>query len=884
MITPGTKLGHYEIEESIGAGGMGEVYRARDVRLDRIVAIKVLPSHLSENKDLRERFDREARTISNLQHPNICALYDVGHEGGVDFLVMEHLEGETLATRLEKGPLGATELLPIAVQIAGALEAAHKNGVVHRDLKPGNVILTKTGAKLLDFGLAKIAVADEPTTNSTFTQMATGMAQSAPLTEQGTIMGTFQYMSPEQLEGKEADARSDIFSFGALLYEMATGAKAFKGDSQASLIASIMTSQPQPITTIQPMTPPALDRLIRTCLEKDPDTRWQTAHDIALQLKWIQEGGSELGIPKPVAARRRGQARTAWMLAGLFALSTIALGALHFMQPEPPAPLAMRFLIDAPPQVNSFGSPRISPDGRTIAFNGTDATGKTMIWLRPLNSNDAYALAGTEGAKRPFWSPDSRNVAYFSGNKLQRVPIAGGPPLTLCQFGGADGCWGRDFILFDGATGDSILAVPIGGGEIRPAANIDRTDGGNTSAWPFFLPDGERFVFIRMKQGPDEIHLGRIGSMESKKLTMGDSRLEYVHPGYLVYERNGTLLAQKFDADKEELIGDAFALTEGIGTGAQGLAHFSFSNTGALIYTQGETRERQIAQLDRTGRTMRTIGAPDSYADPALSPDGSRLALGVIDPQSGDENIWIWDLDRNVRSRFTFEGANDDAVWSPDGSELAFSSRIGDKNGIVRKSTSGTGVREVVVARTHGIWPVDWPARNTIVFASFRPGTGYDVGTLSIDAPDSLQFIAAETFAEFHPRSAPDGRYLAYATNETSSGEVYLRGLGPAGGKWQISTGGGRDPHWRGDGRELYYLAPDRSMMAVSVEEDAEGKLLLGAPEKLFSAPVQRNTFARNRYVPTRDGQSFYCLKLLDSDRVPPTNIILNWTAELEQR
>lgn len=703
MLSPGTKLGSYEIEESIGAGGMGEVYRARDVRLDRTVAIKVLQSHLSENRELRERFDREAKTISSLQHPNICALHDVGHENGTDYLVMEYLEGETLAERLARGTVEKEELLRIATQVASALEAAHKAGIVHRDLKPGNVILTRAGAKLLDFGLAKIAEADEPAQGSSFTQLATGVAPSSPLTEQGTILGTFQYMSPEQLEGKEADARSDIFSFGALLYEMATGRKAFVGNSQASLIAAVMTSQPPSVSTIQPMTPPALERLVSTCLKKDPEDRWQTAHDIALQLKWIEEGGSEVGIPTPVAARRRGQARLAWVLAGLFALSTLGLAGFIFMQPEPPASQAMRFLIEAPPEVRSFGSPRISPDGQTIAFNGIDETGTSKIWLRHLRSTQAVPLGGTEGAQRPFWSPDSKHLAYFSAGKLQRVPIAGGPPLTLCQFPGADGCWGKDLILFDGGKGDSIQAVPVGGGEIRPASTIDRTGGGDTTGWPYFLPDGERFVFIRFKPGPDEIHLGRIGSMESKRLTLGDSRLEYVYPGYLVYEREGTLLAQRFDADEEELIGDAFALTEGIGTGIAGLAHFSFSNTGALIYTEGETAERQIVRLDRSGRTLREIGEPDLYREPALSPDGTRLAVVRRDPELGERTIWIWDLRREVRSRFTFDGSSGAPSWSPDGSKLAFASNTGDENGIFEKSTSGTGTQELIVARSHGI-------------------------------------------------------------------------------------------------------------------------------------------------------------------------------------
>ncbi|NNE07160.1 MAG: protein kinase [Gemmatimonadetes bacterium] len=883
MLAPGTKLGHYEIEDSIGAGGMGEVYRARDVRLDRTVAIKVLPSHLSENKDLRDRFDREARTISNLQHPNICALHDVGHEGGTDFLVMEHLEGETLADRLAKGPLSANELLPIAVQIASALEAAHKNGVVHRDLKPGNVILTRQGAKLLDFGLAKIAVSDEPTTNSTFTQMATGMP-SAPLTEQGTIMGTFQYMAPEQLEGKEADARSDIFSFGALLYEMATGQKAFAGDSQASLIASIMTSQPQPITTIQPMTPPALDRLIRTALEKDPDSRWQTAHDVALQLKWIQEGGSELGVPKPVAAKRKGQTRTAWIVAALASLAAVAFAALYYMQPEPPAPQAIRFSIQAPKEVVSFGSPRISPDGTMIAFNGRGTGGSEQIWIRPLNANDPYPLAGTESAGRPFWSPDSRHVGFFAGSKLKRVPVAGGPPLTLCEFArGADGGWGKNFILFDGASGDSIMAVPVGGGEIKGATRIDRERASAGDGWPFFLPDGERFVFIRfISDGPDEVHLGRIGSMETKFLTNGESRLEYVHPGYLIYERGGSLLAHPFDAKRGEHTGDPFALTEGIGTGGSGLAHFSCSENGILIYTEGDDPGRKLVLFDREGRIVDTFGEPGLYGRPAISPDGKRLAYSQIAEGGGGGDIWIFDLTRRVPSRFTFNGASNNAVWSPDGSEIAYVAIESAVRTIMRKKTSGSvqpvPVREFEAQAIVG----HWSRGGNLLLTDFGSDAGIDVASIAIDSPDSVTMLTSSPALEAQGQFSPDERYFCYSSNETGSFEVYLRSVDPEGGKWQVSTNGGVEAFWRADGREIFYLAPDRSLMAVPV--DLTDDVVLGIPEKLFDAPVQRNINTRNRYCPTPDGQAFYCVSLIDSDRVPPTNVIVNWTAELDQR
>jgi serine/threonine protein kinase len=885
-LAPGTQLGPYRIEEPVGAGGMGEVYRARDTRLDRTVAIKVLPSHLSTRPDLQARFDREARTISSLQHPNVCSLFDVGRESGVDFLVMEYLEGRTLADRLLEGPVPLDELIRMGAQITDALDAAHRRGITHRDLKPGNIMLTKSGVKLLDFGLAKTAEMGASPTSGTLAGPGslTQPKRGDSLTAEGTILGTFQYMAPEQLEGQEADARTDIFSLGAVLYEMATARKAFEGKSQASLIAAIMSSKPAPLSAVQPMSPPALDRVIRVCLEKDPDERWQTARDVGRELRWIAEGGSEAGIPRPVAARRRSRERLAWIAAGAAGLVALGLGWLYLARPEPAPPSSMRFSVEGPRGLISMGSPRISPDGRNIAFNGTDSLGTTMIWLRPLNSLEAHPIPGTEGTMRPFWSPDSRHLGFYAAGKLKRVPIEGGPPLTLCEFSrGADGSWGADnMILFDGRTGDSIQVVSAGGGPLAAATTLDRTKKESIHGWPFFLPDGKRFLFIAYRrEGPAEIRLGRLGSFETTVITQADSRIELT-PGYLIFERGGTLLAQPFDAGSAKLSGDPFPLAEGIGTDAIGLAHFSTSKNGILLYSGGSSRDRQLAWYDREGLLLENVGEPGFVSEPDLSPDGQRVVVTALDAASDNFDLWVIDLRRKVRSRFTFNPEPDFCgLWSADGTRIYSSSNKAE--GLFVRNASGTGVEEKAL-EAEGLFIATDVTRDgsTLVGQVRREGSRWDVVTVALSGKSEMVNQVTGPFAEFGGKLSPDGRYLAYVSGESGEDEVYLTTFPAGGGKWQVSQGGGLEPSWRADGRELFYLTPDQRLMAVDVS--LANSVELGAPGLLFHAPLQPQDEERNRYAASPDGQKFLLSSVVDWRRLPTVTVVLNWTAELKGR
>ncbi len=887
-LSPGQKLGPYEVLAPLGAGGMGEVYRARDTRLGRDVAIKVLPQHLSANAEVAARFEREAKTVSSLNHPHICTLFDVGREGETEYLVMELVEGDTLAARLEGGPLPASDVLKFGVQIADALDRAHRAGVVHRDLKPSNVMITRSGAKLMDFGLARAISEQEPDGGRARSGVSVAALSQSPtvaqaLTADGAIIGTFQYMAPEQLESKEADARSDIWGLGCVIYEMATGRRAFSGKSQASLISSIMSSEPPPISQVSPLSPPGLDRVVRGCLAKDPDERLQTAHDVKLHLQWIAEGGSQAGVPASIAVRRRSRERLAWMLCGATALVAAGLFALQ-LRPKPAAKPVI-FELTPPAQVGFVDLPRISPDGRRLAFNAGDSTGTTAIWVRQMNSLQAQRLQGTDGATRPFWSPDSRFLAFFAGGKLYKIDITGGPPLAICDAPrGADGSWGTaGVILFDGTASDTVQRVPASGGIPTGATTIDRKAGEVFTAWPQFLPDGKHFLFVAYGPGDRRtLRVGTLGSWQTQSLGPAGSRAEYAS-GHVLYVRQGILLAQPFDPGARKFRGDPFPVTENVEYDAMGSARFSASDDGTLVYRSGVSgATKGLTWLDRGGKTIGTVGGPGEYDNPQLSPDETQVAVALVDPARSLEDIWIWDLARNLGSRFTFEQRNAYApTWMPDGHGIVFSVDTDAGSDLYVKRLGGSGADSVLHHSSEQKVACNWSLDGRSLFyysRSLASSRRWDIYALSLGDSARPQPLVVTSFNEYHPSISPDGKLFAYTSWESGKEEVYVQTFPAAGGKWRVSTGGGREPSWRGDGRELFYVGPTRSLFAVKMETGATPRFSL--PEKLFDAPAMiTETFNRNRYVATHDGQRFLLVTQQGGPRLGATTVVLDWLA-----
>jgi len=875
MLEKGQQLGPYEIEKLLGAGGMGEVYKAKDTRLDRTVAIKVLPERTAMNADIRARFEREAKTISSLNHPNICTLHDVGHEDDVDYLVMEFLEGETLEDRLKRGRLDTAEALDIGTQIAGAMDIAHRKGLVHRDLKPSNIFLTKERAKLVDFGLAKLQA-----------EAITGMSdetRTTPVTGAGTIVGTLQYMSPEQLEGTEADARSDIFAFGATMYEMVTGRRAFSGDSKASLIGSIMKDEPRAISELQPASPPALDRLIIKCMQKDSDRRWQTAGDLRDELEWIASAGSQAGLPAPVSSRRRFHLRLSWSLLTITGVAAVLLAVLYFSQTEP-VRTTSRFTISTEQPFQEVQWPRISPDGQLLAFRTVESSGTYKIWIRPLNSLDAYPLAGSEGANRPFWSPDSRYLAFFADlYQLKKVLVSGGPPQLICEFQGYDGCWGNNgTILFDYGLGEAIMQVSVTGGVPTAATTVNRERGEQYHSWPWFLPDGNHFLYMaRTAPSSGILKVGSLDGRVDKELFQSDSRAEFCEPGYILYCLEGMLVAREFDPDRLETVGEPIQIAENIATMGTFLYHFGASNNATLVYQSATaTNVRQIIAVDRAGRELDTIGEPARYGAIALSPDGKRLAYDLADPQTGQRDIWIHDLVRGVNSRLTFSESFW-PVWSPDGERIAFGSRGTGGNDVMICRSDGVGTPSRAYYQSHyGLIPTDWSNDGRSMCANIWQ-EGYDV--VLLDPADSSSMVTALNgrYDENQASFSPDGKYLAYQSDESGRFEIYIRELGATQGKWQISSNGGSTPLWRADGRELFYWDGGNHLVAVPVEMEG-GHITFGVAEQLFHRAVARSPASNRKFYDVSGaGDRFFLTVPAGDDGRMEFVVVLNWDAEL---
>jgi eukaryotic-like serine/threonine-protein kinase len=739
-------------------------------------------------------------------------------------------------------------------------------------------MLTKSGVKLLDFGLAKLAAPDK-TAVSQATSLPTALQESQPLTSRGTILGTFQYMAPEQLEGGEADGRSDIFSFGCVLYEMLTGQKAFAGKSQASLISSIMGSDPPPISSIQPMTPPALDRIVKGCLAKEPEHRWSTAHDVMLQLQWIAEGGSLAGVPAPVVARRKNREKLSWAVAAAALLVAMGL-AYGFVRRAPkPAPL-MRFDIAAPPDVTSIDVPRLSPDGRFLAFDATDLEGKARIWVRPLSALEAQPLPGTEGGVRPFWSPHSRFIGFMADGVLKKVDVTGGPPTKICDApGGSDGTWSPEgVILFDGTGNDPIYRVPAAGGTRTVAVKPDAAKKETSTFWPEFLPDGKHFLYLVGGEKPEDsaYWIGSLDSDKKTKLAPAQTLVTYAPPGYLLFARDKTLVAQPFDAKVMKTTGEPVPLAEKIGTDSVGLALFSVSRNGVLAYRTGEAGGRLLWR-DRAGRDLETVGDPGDYGNPALSPTGDRLAFNLADARSGKADVWIRDLTRGVTSRFSLgPGNNIRPLWSPDGGTIVFSSDRDGSLDLYEKSTQGQGGEKLLLKSAERKYVSSWSRDGRyIAYGILDPKSGWDLWALPTFGDRKPVPILVAPFIEIQPAFSPDGRFVAYTSNESGRAEIYAQTFPDGGGRWQVSNSGGSDPSWRGDGKELYYRSPDQKLMAVEIRTTA-GDVQAGIPQALFPVRIRAGN-SRNKYASSADGQRFLFDAPLGRESMSPTTVVLNW-------
>jgi len=883
-LTPGLKLGPYEIVAPLGAGGMGEVYRAHDKRLGRDVAVKVLPAHLMDNSEVRQRFEREARAVSSLNHPHICTLHDIGREGETDYIVMELVEGETLADRLAKGALPIEQVLRLGTEISDALDKAHRAGIVHRDLKPGNIMLAKSGAKLMDFGLARATASAGPVGVSSIalTGQPSSPTMGQPLTAQGSIVGTFQYMAPEQLEGVEADVRSDIWALGCVLYEMATGKPAFLGATQASLISAIMKDTPRPIGELVVLTPPGLDRLVRACLAKDPEERIQTAHDVGLHLRWLAEGGSQMGVPALVSARRRDRERLAWMLVGVAGLAAVGLAVLHFGFP-PPVPQTLRFDVSPPSSVQTQDSPRISPDGRTLAYNATDSTGASRIWVRPLGVLVAQALPGTEGANRPFWSPDSKFLAFMAGGKLKKISVSGGPPSVICDAPtGADGTWGRKgFILFDGTSVDPIMKVAASGGIAAPAVAPDSANQGTQVGWPEFLPDGRHFLYLAILP-QSTLRVGDIDSKKIKDLGPCESQVQFVPPGYLLFSRGGSLVIQRFDTGALKFKGEPVPVAEQVGTSAVGGSDFRASENGVLVYSTRLTDSGELVELDRAGKLQKTLSVLAGGLMPMLSPDERRVAVRIVDQQNRTRDVWIIDRTRDISTRFTFDKGNENyPLWSPDGKRIAYWSDAIGSSGITVKQITGSGETELLLPSKDETVLKDWSRDGSTVFYDVAAATGYDIWTLSLADKKARPFLNA-AFNEYDGKLSPDGRFLAYTSDESGREEIYVQTYPDRSDKWQVSTRGGNDPRWGANGNEMYYLSADQQVMAVPVK--LTPTFDPGTPAPLFNLNVLFPGGQRAHYAVTADGQRFIAFRPTSTRSLPTTTVIVNWMSEIAKR
>jgi eukaryotic-like serine/threonine-protein kinase len=893
VLAAGTRLGPYEIQSPLGAGGMGEVYRARDTRLDRTVAVKVLPSHLSENLEARQRFEREARTISSLSHPCICTLYDVGHHDGIDYLVMEYLEGETLADRLRKGPLPVEQVLKFGIEICEGLERAHRSNVVHRDLKPGNIMLTRANAKLMDFGLAKAAASPAMLSDAMVTLSTP--PQSHPLTAQGTLVGTFQYMSPEQVEGKEADPRSDIFSLGAVLYEMTTGKRAFEGKTTVSIVAAILEKDPLPVTAVKPLSPAALQHAIEGCLTKDPESRWQSAGDVGRELRWITSSGSQTNAQISHGTPRIAE-RVVWIGTLLLLLATI--GWLLLARPQRPI---LRAHINAPDKFrfnfvgDNAGPPVISPNGRLILFSAV-VDGKSQLYVRSIGELTLHPVPGTETATFPFWSPDSRSIGFFADGKLKRIDLAGGPAVIVCDAPQArGGTWSdRGVILLAPSFNTPLFQVPASGGTPVAVTKMDAKY--TTHRWPSFLPDGLHFVYLAANHvdpssSDTALFFASLDGREDRFLISSRSSAIYAS-GYLLYVRDSALVARSFNPSSGQFKGDPAVLNDDVQVDA-GVwrGTFTASEDGTLVYEPGSSGSGlNLNWFDSSGKPTGTVSTSEAFRQIELSPDDRKAAVSMGEPLA---TLWIYDLARNTRTRFTFDNQNySHPVWSADGSQIAYTQGGGAANdaghSILSKTSNGNGAEKTLLSLNPSTGTqlalCDWsPDGRYLMYRTGTSGTGdgFDLWILPLFGDRKPFPYVAGPGDQLYAQFSPDGRWVAYTSNETGRNEVYVAPFPRTGAKWQVSQNGGTLPRWRRDGAELFFAGFSSGEFAVAQVNAHGPNFAVGDIHDLFVINNMSPSIASDQYDVSANGKRFLVITTGEGGTQPLT-LVQNWAAELK--
>ena len=891
-LSPGTQLGPYEIVAPIGAGGMGEVYKARDTRLDRSVAIKVLPPDVSADADRRARFQREAKTIAGLNHPHICTLHDVGGTDGTTYLVMELLAGETLAARLEKGPLPIAQALGVAAEIADALSAAHRQGIIHRDLKPANVMLTKSGVKLLDFGLAKLSGHGElPAAAS----LASAPTEMRPLTSEGTIVGTLQYMAPEQVEGKPADARTDLWALGAILYEMLTGKRAFEGTSAASLIAAILERDPPPVPTLQPPTPAGVDRLVRRCLAKDPDERWQSAHDVADELRWIREG-SGASASGENQSRRRGGPRLAWRVAvAALLLATVATSfavvAWFRAYREPVSRVPIRFVLSDRLVTAAEADPQrlfaVSRDGQRVAFVA-DRDGVPHLYLRALQALQATVIPGTANAMQPFFSPDGQRIGFFAGGKLKVLSLAGGTPEDRAQIIWPRGAtWAPDdTIIFAPSDNSGLWQVPAAGGGAHLLAQPDPAKGERSYRWPEVSPDGSAVFFTLATSDIQSFDNARLmvrslRTGDQRELMRGGSFATCTATGHLLYARAGALMMVPFDLARLTVTGAERLVLDGVVTyPIDGAAQYAVASDGTLVYIAGQavTSQATLNWVDTTGKTSTLAARPEAYQAVSVSPDGHWAALDI---DGANASISILDLERVSSTRLTLEWSNNAPFWTPDGARACF---VSERGGISRfycqAAEGGSRPEPVTPVRPSRVGSASWapPDGRVLIFSELNQASGWDLSTCAVGGEPGVKSFLQTSFNELNPRFSSDGGWVAYESDETGSPEVYVQPFQGPGRKERISSDGGTQPLWARKGHELFYRNGD-AIMAVTI-----------ATSPTFSPGVPRLLFRRSlRVAPlypydvAPDGR-FLMIQPLPPPVLGPLTVVLNWFEELKAK